>query len=400
MQAVRRELEDVEGRIDVWTLWQKLSDEHRAALQRQSQLERAWDAYKSLEAELRSRRRALRDEFPEAAEAPADTGERLDELLALKSERAAGRRQLEAELTALQQRCRELVREWEQYVAERARWSEHEARLREQFAVFEEADDEARALLAAYGATKEALALQAERARAELHRRREAQAALARERARFDEAYGDLDPLNDDAVAAVDERIALLNERAELSSALDARRQAHEKAKRRHVGLRLAAAAAAWFVAAAAYFMEAPVWLPAASALIGVIAAVCGGRREAWCLRAGAGKPRGTFALRRRGAGRAERGSGRSPAWTSRICARCGSGSWPGSRPPRRWPSGRRWLDPWTERWSGSWPRRRPAWSGSRPRRPRHGPASAKTWRGRTAPGRNFDTNRSGSGRR
>lgn len=274
MQAVRRELEDVEGRIDVWTLWQKLSDEHRAALQRQSQLERAWDAYKSLEAELRSRRRALRDEFPEAAEAPADTGERLDELLALKSERAAGRRQLEAELTALQQRCRELVREWEQYVAERARWSEHEARLREQFAVFEEADDEARALLAAYGATKEALALQAERARAELHRRREAQAALARERARFDEAYGDLDPLNDDAVAAVDERIALLNERAELSSALDARRQAHEKAKRRHVGLRLAAAAAAWFVAAAAYFMEAPVWLPAASALIGVIAAV------------------------------------------------------------------------------------------------------------------------------
>lgn len=274
MQADRRELEHVEGQIAVWTQWQKLGDDHRAALHHQSQLQRAWETYKALELELQSRRRALRDEFPDMVEAPADTGERLDELDRLQSDAEAQRRHLETELKALISRAEELLGEWRQFVADRERWSALEARVREEHGPFEEADGETRGYCAAYGATKEALELQVERVRTELNRRREAEAVVAKEQARFREMYGDLDKLQDDAVAAVDERIELLQEREQLSTELDGARQAHRQARRVQVGARVVGAAALAIAAVAGLYADASLWLVATAVLTGAITAL------------------------------------------------------------------------------------------------------------------------------
>lgn len=279
MQTLRRELEDVENQISVWTQWTKLADDQRAALQQQSQLQRAWETYKALELELQSRRRALRDEFPELVDAPADTGERLDEIDQLQSDVAAKRRELVTELGALKRRVDELLDEWRRFVEDRERWSELRRRLREEYSPFEEADDEARGYCAAYRATKSALELEIERVRTELDRRREARTALAAARGRFNETYGDLDQLSDDAVAAVDERLELMHEREQLKADLDVATQTEHKARRVAIGTRLLGAAALVIAAGVGMYAETSIWIIVTALLAGSLVAA-----QAWLI--------------------------------------------------------------------------------------------------------------------
>ncbi len=135
------------------------------------QLERAWDTYKRLEADLQSQQRLLAAQFPDLAEAPANTDELLDELQRLQDSLSAQRRELTAALTALQKRGVELVNEWEQFVKERERWRELRRTIDADFAVFERADEEGHRYLAAYNSTKAALELQLAQARQELDAR-------------------------------------------------------------------------------------------------------------------------------------------------------------------------------------------------------------------------------------
>lgn len=275
LSAVRRELEQVEEQIEAWTRWQQLRDQQRAALQQQAQLQRAWDTYRSLEEELKSRRRALQEEFPDLLGAPEGTGQRLEELEQLQSAAEALRRQLAAELTTLRRRAGELLAEWRQFAAERERWWALRDRLRTEFAPFEEAGEEARGFYASYRAAKAALELQAEQVRAELQRREEARAALARERARFAEAYGDLDELGDDAAAAAEERAQLLEERERLVPALDAARRKRQTERRRDMALRAAAAVLGAALAALAPLADPmPVWLLVTGLSLAVLGAV------------------------------------------------------------------------------------------------------------------------------
>lgn len=272
VHELRQQLERSESDIDVWSEWQKLRDEHLAALQQQSQLERAWDTYKRLEADLQSQQRLLAAQFPDLAEAPANTDELLDELQRLQDSLSAQRRELTAALTALQKRGVELVNEWEQFVKERERWRELRRTIDADFAVFERADEEGHRYLAAYNSTKAALELQLAQARQELERVREGQSALEQQRARFRDAFGDLERLGDDAVVAVDERLSMLQEKEQLEAALAAARTEHERNRRGRLGVLAAAATAAAAAAFGGYAVSAPVWLIGLLAVAGVAA--------------------------------------------------------------------------------------------------------------------------------
>lgn len=235
-QEMQRQLERLEAEIDAWNEWQKLRDEHRQALHEQSRLERAWETYKKLSDDAEDARRRMAAQYPELLEAPADTETLLDELQRLEDELTAKRRQLEVELGALRRRGAELTQEWREFVRRREEWRSLSCRMETEFSVFENADEQARRLLATYGATKAALALQVDRARRELEAARAAWARAVAERERFHETFGDLEMLGDDAVQAVDERLRQLEERERLQASLATAQARHERRRRRAVG--------------------------------------------------------------------------------------------------------------------------------------------------------------------
>lgn len=253
MRRLQGELERVDADVDAWTQWQKLRDEHRRALLEQSQLERAWATYVRRAEELEAQRRRIAEQYPEMSQAPAGTGQLLEELQRLQEEQAAKRGQLRSELAALQRRAGELAAEWDEYAARRERWRGAVGRLRAEFGVFEEADEATLRLCATYTAAKSALELKVEQARRELAAARTAQAQLEAERARFREAYGDLEGLEDDAVTAVDVQVGRLEEKGRLETELARARARHRRTRMWQIGLASTIAVAMMIVAFGAY---------------------------------------------------------------------------------------------------------------------------------------------------
>lgn len=274
IDASRGQLRETEAVIAEWSHWRDLRESHRSKLQEQSRLQRAWTAFHRLEAELETNRRRLLEEFPEMADVAADAGDALDELERTDNAVSAARRQLETEVAGLQQRADELQGEWRQFVADRDRLRSLDEQLKQEFTVFEEADELTQRRYATYEATKASLEGRVTHAEQRVARLEKEKAALEAARARFGETYGDLAELGDEAVDVIDQRIEQLASLEQWKAEYDRRSREYESTRRRRLGLGVAAAAAALIVAAAGTAFGVPIWIVSLTVLAGAAAAI------------------------------------------------------------------------------------------------------------------------------
>ncbi|HEY8496303.1 MAG TPA: AAA family ATPase [Limnochordales bacterium] len=219
--AARQRCKEAEDALAAWSQWRSLLLRRRSLLKEYAQLVRAWETVQKLEAAHEEKRLRLQDEFPELAKL-ADGGNVGSDLVRLEQlqERVRAAREAAAkELVDLKGRVAELLREWGEYRAERARLAALEAEL-ETYGVFAAASPAEREMYASYTAQRMRLERQLEEARAALAAWKEPFERYWAEKDRYGQAFADLEAWSDDDLAAVEKQLALAAQRSQAADRL------------------------------------------------------------------------------------------------------------------------------------------------------------------------------------
>src|SRR5690606_2939167 len=134
----------------------------------------------------------------------------------------------------LKERAAELVREWQAYEAQRERLAALETELEERYGFFAAADPGLRERLAGYTAHLLRLEREVEACQDALAGWREPHQRYGAERDRFEQSFADLAGWGDDAVEAVDRRLALLEQHGAAAARVRALGAELGEARRRH----------------------------------------------------------------------------------------------------------------------------------------------------------------------
>lgn len=235
-KEARARAEEAAASLAAWTHWRTLLLRRRTLLREQGQLTRAWETVQKLEEAREEGERRLAAEFPElAATADADElGRRLERLQQLEERIATAREAVARELAGLKERAAELVREWQAYEAQRERLAALETELEERYGFFAAADPGLRERLAGYTAHLLRLEREVEACQDALAAWREPHQRYGAERDRFEQSFADLAGWGDDAVEAVDRRLALLEQHGAAAARVRALGAELGEARRRH----------------------------------------------------------------------------------------------------------------------------------------------------------------------
>lgn len=208
-----------EAALQAWTTWRDARNRHRRWLAEQSKLLQAWTQYDDLARRLADDERRLTEQFPELVGQGDDIGDKLESLREAEAKKAAEEARLRGDLAATVERAAEKVAAWRTFTKKRDELASLDADLKNEFSVFVEADKSALAEYARFDVRRETLIRRVHDARRDWGRMRAELDRRAEERARFEEQYGDLAGLDDEAaLAAIEERLAALRRKDELSA--------------------------------------------------------------------------------------------------------------------------------------------------------------------------------------
>lgn len=225
--AARQRCKEAEDALAAWSQWRSLLLRRRSLLKDYAQLVRSWETVQKLEAAHEEKRRRLQAEFPELAnrEDLENLGSELVRLEQLQERVRAAREAAARELADLEGRAAELLREWSEYRAERARLAALEAEL-QAYGVFAAASPAEREMYANYTAQRMRLERQVEEARVALAAWKEPFERYRAEKHRFGQAFADLEAWSDDDLAAVEKQLSL---QAQRSQAVDRLREIQDR---------------------------------------------------------------------------------------------------------------------------------------------------------------------------
>jgi len=242
-----------------WAEWRRLRDRYRNCLRRQRRLGDVCEEASVLETKIAGIRQRLQDDFPDPDDLPADTRDRLEDLITLADRRRTLRDDLhetgeqltdlkenirclegdvnghlpwhelsgepKGRLEALRDRVARLVREWDSFFADCRRADGLREQLRRNFRPFVRATDEELEAAASYEQRLSGLK-DAERAlEMELDRAQRDREDLAAKERDWAKRFSDLRQLPAHAAELIGERLQLFHRRREISGQLAGRRR-------------------------------------------------------------------------------------------------------------------------------------------------------------------------------